>query len=178
MSDATDRPAGPDAARAGTGPAGSPDPDPDPDAWARACREDLAAEQARRREQYGPETGNAAEELRRLVDAVADKVTSLGAPLAGAAAQGAAQQVAQQLLTQAKAAAQPVIERNPQFFGHLAAAGQELLAAYRAAVVGQESHWTRTSAQPEAGGGATTAETTKGHGGDDGPSGSERIDLD
>lgn len=57
MSEATDRPA-------------------DDDAWAQACAEDLAAEKARRRAEYGPPPGSAAEELRKLVDAVADKVSS------------------------------------------------------------------------------------------------------
>lgn len=57
MSEATDRPV-------------------DDDAWAKACAEDLEAEKARRRAQHGPPPGSAAEELRKLVDAVADKVAS------------------------------------------------------------------------------------------------------
>ncbi|MYV63595.1 hypothetical protein GTW37_34930, partial [Streptomyces sp. SID4931] len=120
MSEATDRPV-------------------DGDAWADACAEDLAAEKARRRAQYGPPPGSAAEELRKLVDAVADKVSSLQTPLLGVAAQGAVQQA----IRQARSAVEPVIERNPQVFDHLAAAGNELLAAYRSAVEGQESRWTR-----------------------------------
>ncbi|MGW7413316.1 DUF5304 domain-containing protein [Streptomyces sp. NPDC054863] len=127
MSEATDRP---DESQAY-----------DADAWATACEEDLAAEKARRRAQYGPQSGSAAEELRRLMDAVADKVSSFQSPLLGMAAQG----VAQQFVQQAKAVVEPVVERNPQVFDHLAAAGNELLAAYRSAVAGHEQRWTKES---------------------------------
>ncbi|MFH8367310.1 DUF5304 domain-containing protein [Streptomyces sp. NPDC018031] len=112
----------------------------DPDAWQRACAEDLAAERARRRARdAGAEPGSAAEELRKLAEAVAEKVSALQAPLAGTAVHGAVQQ----LIAQAKAAVEPVIERNPEVFDHLATAGTELLAAYRAAVAGQEQRWTK-----------------------------------
>ncbi|MEV7423675.1 MULTISPECIES: DUF5304 domain-containing protein [unclassified Streptomyces] len=159
---------------------------PDADAWATACAEDLEAEKARRRAAYGPPPGSAAEELRKLVDAVADKVSSLQNPLFGMAAQGAVQQ----FIHQAKAAVEPVIERNPDVFDHLAAAGGELLAAYRSAVEGQEARWTRDDAP------APTAETRKsedpsdprgdsadrpgnnGDGKDEGPASDGHIDLD
>ncbi|MGW8987043.1 DUF5304 domain-containing protein [Streptomyces parvus] len=156
MSEATDRPV-------------------DGDAWADACAEDLAAEKARRRAQYGPPPGSAAEELRKLVDAVADKVSSLQTPLLGVAAQGAVQQA----IRQARSAVEPVIERNPQVFDHLAAAGNELLAAYRSAVEGQESRWTRTTegASGTAGPSKKAADDPSDPR-DEGPSGSERIDLD
>ncbi|MDN0194730.1 DUF5304 domain-containing protein [Streptomyces sp. S.PNR 29] len=114
----------------------------DADAWATACAEDLAAEQARRRAQYGPPPGSAAEELKKFVDAVADKLSGLQSPLFGAVAGPAAQQVVRQVVQQAKAAVEPVIERNPDVFDHLAAAGSELLAAYRSAVQAQEKRWT------------------------------------
>ncbi|WP_399217944.1 DUF5304 family protein [Streptomyces sp. SAJ15] len=115
--------------------------DLDPDAWRYACEEDLAAERARRaREKAADEQpASAAEELRRLAEAVAEKVAAFQAPIAGPAVQGAVQQ----LIAQAKAAVEPVIERNPEVFDHLAAAGSELLAAYRAAVAGQEQRWTQ-----------------------------------
>ncbi|GAA4923008.1 DUF5304 domain-containing protein [Streptomyces coeruleoprunus] len=147
MSDATDR--------------------PDADAWAQACEEDLAAERARRRGHSAPPPGSAAEELRKLVDAVADKVSSLGVPLLGAGPQHAVRT----FVDQARSAIEPVIERNPQVFDHLAAAGSELLAAYRSAVQGHEHRWThgpRQSAAPE-------GDERKNDGG---PSGSEHIDLD
>lgn len=114
----------------------------DADAWATAAAEDLAAEKARRRTQYGPPPGSAAEELRKLVDTVADKLSGLQSPLLGQVAGPAAQQVVKQVVQQAKAAVEPVIERNPDVFDHLAAAGAELLAAYRSAVAGAEARWT------------------------------------
>ncbi|TLS41320.1 hypothetical protein FE633_36900 [Streptomyces montanus] len=135
----------------------------DADAWAKACAEDLAAEKARRRGQYGRPPGSAAEELRKLVDTVADRLSGLQSPLFGAVAGGAAQQMVNQVVQQAKAAVEPVIERNPDVFDHLAAAGSELLAAYRSAVEAQERRWTRDSG-PE------------GPGEESGPG--EHIDLD
>lgn len=129
-------------------------PTSDADAWAKACAEDLAAEKVRRRAEHGRPPGSAAEELRKLVDAVADKLSGLQTPLFGAAASG----VVQQAVQQAKAAVEPVIERNPEVFDHLAAAGSELLAAYRSAVEAQERRWTGSSGE------------------DQGPG--ERIDLD
>ncbi|MEV3990772.1 DUF5304 domain-containing protein [Streptomyces sp. NPDC049837] len=136
----------------------------DADAWAKACAEDLAAERARRRGTESPPPGAAAEELRKLVDAVADKVASLRTPLLGTGAQSAVQQ----FVSQAKAAVEPVIERNPQVFDHLAAAGHELLAAYRSAVEGQERRWTR---------GPDTPPTGRKED-DGGPGPTEHIDLD
>lgn len=158
MSDATERPA--DAQGTDV-----PVTDIDPDAWEHACAEDLAAEKARRKAQEGggEEPGSAAEELRKLADAVAEKLAGLQTPLAGTAVEGAVQQ----LIAGAKAAVEPVIERNPDVFEHLAGAGSELLAAYRAAVTGQEQRWTQSGE----GGGSSR--------GDEGQSSSsEHIDLD
>ncbi|MEU8589907.1 DUF5304 domain-containing protein [Streptomyces sp. NPDC048664] len=107
---------------------------PASDAWAKACAEDLAAEKARRRAESGQPPTSAADELRKLVDVVADKLSGMQSPLFGAAASGMVQQV--------RAAVEPVIERNPEVFDHLAAAGSELLAAYRSAVEGHERRWT------------------------------------
>lgn len=152
MSEATDRPV-------------------DDDAWAQACAEDLAAEKARRRAEYGPPPGSAAEELRKLVDAVADKLGSLQTPLLGVAAQGAVQQV----IKQAKSAVEPVIERNPDVFDHIAAAGSELLAAYRSAVEGQERRWTQGAGDP-AGTEKKADDSTDPR--DEGPGAGEHIDLD
>ncbi|MDQ0842225.1 DUF5304 domain-containing protein [Streptomyces sp. V1I6] len=140
---------------------------PDADAWAAACEEDLEQERARRRAEYGQPPGSAAEELRKLFDVVAEKVSSFQSSLPGMAAQSAVQQ----FVTQAKAAVEPVIERNPQVFDHLAAAGGELLAAYRSAVEGQERRWTQRPA------GSQDAKNTDDPR-DEGPGGSEHIDLD
>ncbi|WP_052865799.1 DUF5304 domain-containing protein [Streptomyces niger] len=156
----------------------------DDDAWEQACAEDLAAERARRRAEHGRQPGSAAEELRKLAEAVGDRLAGIQLPgaVGGVAAKGAVNH----LLQQAKAAVEPVIERNPEVFDHLAAAGSELLAAYRSAVEAGERRWTRDAA----GGRDATARgphadpaegTDGGPRGDDGPagtSGSERIDLD
>ncbi|MFI5617318.1 DUF5304 domain-containing protein [Streptomyces sp. NPDC051567] len=167
MSEATDRPT-------------------DDDAWAKACAEDLAAERERlRREPGAEETGTAAQELFRLLDAVTDKVSALNSPFLGAAAQGAVRHFADQ----AKAVAKPVVERNPEVFDHLAAAGSELLAAYRSAVGGHESRWTRdrppaAGQEPPSGPGRTAHGEGPGgqphEGPDEGPDGGPagRIDLD
>ncbi|WP_129839369.1 DUF5304 family protein [Streptomyces sp. RFCAC02] len=172
---------------------------PDPDAWATAAEEDLRAERARRRARAGAPPGDAAEEFRRLADAVTDRLTELGL----GAATGP-------LAARARAVLEPVVERNAEAFQHLANAGQELLAAYRAAALSQEGRWTRAAQEPDrpgtagprdgagrTGGGTDGADSgtdsgteTGGAGsgdggvrgeGDDGPSGagpSQRIDLD
>ncbi|MFF3242548.1 DUF5304 domain-containing protein [Streptomyces sp. NPDC002870] len=139
-------------------------PSVDDDAWAKACAEDLEAEKARRRAQYGPPPGSAGEELRKFLDAVADKVSSFQSSLPGLAAQN----TVQQLVNQAKAAVEPVIERNPEVFDHLTAAGGELLAAYRSAVEGHERRWTQRP----------TVSKDDQDPRDDGPGASEHIDLD
>lgn len=144
--------------------AGDRDAQPDADAWSAACEEDLASEKARRRADYGHRPASAAEELRRLADAVTEKIGEFGKPLGGAAGSAAAQGVAQQFVAQAKAAIEPVVERNPQVFDHLATAGGELLAAYRAAVQESERRWTSSGTGSQPGGGAGAGE--------------ERIDLD
>lgn len=143
----------------------------DADAWATACAEDLQAEKERRRARYGPPPGSAAEELRRLVDTVADRLSGLQSPLLGAVAGPAAQQMVRQVVQQAKAAVEPVIERNPDVFDHLAAAGGELLAAYRSAVQAQERRWTAgRDGEPDRRG--------ERRDGDGGTGSGERIDLD
>ncbi|MFE6804520.1 DUF5304 domain-containing protein [Streptomyces sp. NPDC057681] len=161
MSDATEQPA----------------PEADADAWEKACAEDLAGEKARRRAEHGPPPGSAAEELRKLVDAVAEKLSGLQTPLLGAVAQGTAQQVVSQVVKQAKAAVEPVVERNPEVFDHLAAAGNELLAAYRSAVERQEQRWTQRSSGAPAGQ-AAGDDTDPRDEGPEGPSKGEHIDLD
>ncbi|MFF0476215.1 DUF5304 domain-containing protein [Streptomyces sp. NPDC004284] len=153
----------------------------DSDAWAKACAEDLEAEKARRRAQRADGPGSPAEEFRKLFEAVADKVAGgFGNPLLG----GQAAQTVQQLVNQAKAVVEPVVERNPQVFDHLAAAGSELLAAYRSAVEGHETRWTRGGAVPDDDDPRRDADTPgKGdpedHRKDDeGPGTGQHIDLD
>ncbi|MFB7506777.1 DUF5304 domain-containing protein, partial [Streptomyces broussonetiae] len=91
--------------------------------------------------------GSAAEELKKFVDTVAEKLSGLQSPLLGGLAGPAAQQMVRQAVQQARAAVEPVVERNPEVFDHLAAAGGELLAAYRSAVQGQEGRWTARTAE-------------------------------
>ncbi|MET7682177.1 DUF5304 domain-containing protein [Streptomyces sp. NPDC005423] len=148
----------------------------DADAWATACAEDLAAEKARRRTQYGPPPGSAAEELRRLVDTLSEKLSGLHSPLLGQLAGPAAQQVVRQVVQQAKAAVEPVIERNPDVFDHLAAAGTELLAAYRSAAQAQEQRWTARDRPPGTAKETKDTADRRDRGEDPGPG--ERIDLD
>ena len=93
----------------------------------------------------------------------------------------------QQVIRPAKSAVEPVIERDPDLFDHLAAAGNELLAAYRSAVEGQEGRWTRGT---EGAGGtlhrhripppapSRKAANDPSDPRDEGPGGSEHIDLD
>jgi Family of unknown function (DUF5304) len=182
--------AGPDTGagpqRTAPGRAEPPAGAPDADAWAAACAEDLAAEKARRRARQGPPPGSAAEELRRLADAVAERLgglSGIAAPLFGAAAQG----TAQQLVRQARAAVEPVLERHPEVLDHLAAAGSELLAAYRSAVTAQEGGWTRGAegggpgreAPAEPGDARPTGpQKAPGDGPESGCGPGERIDLD
>ena len=156
-------------------------PESEADAWATACEEDLAAEKARRRAEYGQQPVNPAEDLRRLADAVSEKVAELGKPFAGTVASAAAQGVAQQFIAQARAAIEPVVERNPNVFDHLTAAGGELLAAYRAAVQDAEGRWT--AGDPGSADRAGPADpgipaVSGGRPDTAGPGGVERIDLD
>ncbi len=121
--------------------------------------------------------GSAAEELRKLVDTVAEKLSGLQSPLFGAVAGPAAQQVVRQVVQQAKAAVEPVIERNPDVFDHLAAAGNELLAAYRSAVQHQERRWT-TGTAGEAGPRDPRDLDGRRDDGDEGTGPGQRIDVD
>ncbi|MFF3495002.1 DUF5304 domain-containing protein [Streptomyces sp. NPDC002795] len=152
-------------------------PQVDDDAWEKACAEDLEEERARRRAEYGPPPGSAAEELKKLVDAVTDKLSSVQAPFLGSVAQGTAEQVAKQAVRQARSVIEPVIDRNADVFDHLAAAGSELLAAYRSAVEGQESRWTQRTQEPAPPRDAKDAEDPKDPKDEGGPGG-EHIDLD
>jgi Family of unknown function (DUF5304) len=114
---------------------------PDADAWAKASAEDAAAEHARRRAEAGLGPGSAAEELRRFADAVTEAVSvRLRSPAVQIAAQG--------VISQVRSVVEPIKERNPDVFDHLASAGAELLAAYRSAVAGAEARWTAGDRTP------------------------------
>ncbi|WP_405580541.1 DUF5304 family protein [Streptomyces sp. NBC_01190] len=114
---------------------------PDADAWAKASAEDIAAEHARRRAEGGQGpggAGSAGEELRRLAEAVGDAVTER----LGALGNPAVQMAAESVISQVRSVVEPIVERNPDVFDHLSAAGAELLAAYRSAVTRAEARWT------------------------------------
>lgn len=109
-------------------------PAADADAWSKACAEDIADQASKRRVRQAYQPGSAADELRKLADAVAGKVQELRSPIAGLPAQ--------MLISQAKSVLGQARDRNPDLFDHLAAAGSELLAAYRSAVDTHERSWT------------------------------------
>jgi hypothetical protein len=121
-----------------------PDPPSDADAWAKACEEDLAAERARRRASAGP--GDAvSEELRRLLGTVAEQAGRLGT-LAGGVAVG---MTAEGLVERARTALDPVLDRNTEVIDHLARAGDEMIAACRAAFIPQQQQSSETTASEE-----------------------------
>lgn len=138
----------------------------DEDVWAEVVAEDAAAQAAARQqaeqrekearqdaadedpfggsgagEGLGPDLGPLVDEVRRLASAVGERMQEASRALG--TGEGLDRLAA------------PLKERHPEVYRHLAAAGGELLAAYRAAVSGHERRWS----------------TEK-------PSGSERIDLD
>ncbi|MFX4293805.1 DUF5304 family protein [Streptomyces bohaiensis] len=124
----------------------------DDDAWATACEEDLAAERARRR--AAGRGSEPVDELRHFFDTVTRRI--------GQVAGGPAGWVATDAADKARAAVDPVLERHRDTIGHLARAGDELAAAFRAAFTPQQ--------QPDSGG-RTAAES--GEGPDSGDSGAE-----
>ncbi|MFJ2777803.1 DUF5304 family protein [Kitasatospora sp. NPDC087315] len=75
---------------------------------------------------FGPELGPLVDEVRRLATAVGQKAQEAGA----------------ETLISLASLADQLREKQPEVYGHLAAAGGELLAAYRAAVAGHEHRWT------------------------------------
>jgi hypothetical protein len=138
----------------------------DEDVWAQAVAEDAQQqreEQARRArpqgedeqgadsgpkppagDLFGSELGPLVEEVRKFAAAVGGKVDEA----ASAFGAGDGMRGLQQL-------AAPLRGKHPEVYGHLIAAGGELLAAYRAAVTASERRWTASK-----------------------PSGTEHIDLD
>ncbi|MFC5662089.1 DUF5304 family protein [Kitasatospora misakiensis] len=83
---------------------------------------------------FGPELGPLVDEVRRFASAVGEK----------------AQEASAETLISLAGLADRLREKQPEVYGHLAAAGTELLAAYRAAVTGRERRWTAgESARPE-----------------------------
>lgn len=77
---------------------------------------------------FGTELGPLVDEVRRFASTVSEKVTSLSS------GQSDPMEVLQNL-------AAPLRSKSPAVYGHLLAAGGELIAAYRAAVSASERRW-------------------------------------
>ncbi|MGW6914026.1 DUF5304 family protein [Kitasatospora sp. NPDC054939] len=75
---------------------------------------------------FGPELGPLVDEVRRFAGTLGQKAQEAGADA----------------LITLSGLTDRLRERQPEVYGHLAAAGGELLAAYRAAVAGHERDWT------------------------------------
>ena len=138
----------------------------DEDVWAQAVADDAKQQQDLRREQqdplrkepgqdadagpapsgdlFGPELGPLVDEVRKFASAIGGKVDEAASALGGGDGMRGLQQLAA-----------PLRSKHPEVYGHLIAAGGELLAAYRAAVTASERRWTASK-----------------------PSGTEHIDLD
>jgi len=139
----------------------------DEDVWAQAVAEDAQQqrEQQARRAQpqqgedggaasgdpksstgdlFGPELGPLVDEVRKFAAAVGGKVDEAASALGAGDGMRGLQQLAA-----------PLRSKHPEVYGHLIAAGGELLAAYRAAVTASERRWSAAK-----------------------PSGTEHIDLD
>jgi hypothetical protein len=83
------------------------------------------------------ELGPLVEEVRRLAGAVGDRVQEVSRNLQGLGGLGDLG-----LSGGLDQLAAPIREKHPEVYRHLAAAGGELLAAYRAAVSGHERRWS------------------------------------
>jgi len=120
--------------RAESAPGAESEPEPEPDAGARSQSGDASDPLSRLLggDAFGAELGPLVDEVRKLAFSVTDRLQQ--AQRASRAASSAAEGIEQ--LTA------PLRERHPEVYRHLAAAGGELLAAYRAAVSGHERRWS------------------------------------
>ncbi|MFC1416785.1 DUF5304 family protein [Streptacidiphilus cavernicola] len=82
-------------------------------------------------ELFGPELGPLVEEVRKFASSLGEKVTAVSSAVGGGDSLGALQNLAA-----------PLRSKHPEVYGHLIAAGGELLAAYRSAVQSSERRWT------------------------------------
>ncbi|MGW4891128.1 DUF5304 family protein [Kitasatospora sp. NPDC004240] len=81
---------------------------------------------------FGPELGPLVDEVRRFATTVGQK----------------AQEASAETLISLAGLTDRLRERRPEVYGHLLAAGGELVAAYRAAVAGHERRWTAGETRP------------------------------
>lgn len=82
-------------------------------------------------ELFGPELSPLVDEVRKFVTTVGEKVSSASESISKGDSLGAMQDLAA-----------PLRVKHPEVYGHLIAAGGELLAAYRSAVAASEKRWT------------------------------------
>ncbi|MFC1435817.1 DUF5304 family protein [Streptacidiphilus sp. N1-3] len=80
---------------------------------------------------FGPELSPLVDEVRRFATSVGEKVTEASASFSSGDSLGALQNLAA-----------PLRVKHPEVYGHLIAAGGELIAAYRSAVSASERRWT------------------------------------
>ncbi|MFC1406206.1 MULTISPECIES: DUF5304 family protein [Streptacidiphilus] len=80
---------------------------------------------------FGPELTPLVDEVRRFASTLGERVNAASAAASSGDSLGALQNLAA-----------PLRSKHPEVYGHLIAAGGELLAAYRAAVSASEKRWT------------------------------------
>jgi hypothetical protein len=88
-------------------------------------------------ELFGSELSPLVEEVRRLATTVGEKVSAASASVSSGDHLGALQDLAA-----------PLRVKHPEVYGHLIAAGGELIAAYRSAVSASEKRWTAEKPKP------------------------------
>ena len=86
---------------------------------------------------FGPELSPLVDEVRRFATSVGEKVTEASASFSSGDSLGALQNLAA-----------PLRVKHPEVYGHLIAAGGELIAAYRSAVSASERRWTAEKRGP------------------------------
>jgi hypothetical protein len=80
---------------------------------------------------FGPELTPLVDEVRRFATTLGERVSAASTAASNGDSLGALQNLAA-----------PLRSKHPEVYGHLIAAGGELLAAYRAAVSASEKRWT------------------------------------
>ena len=80
---------------------------------------------------FGPELSPLVDEVRKFASSLGEKVTAVSSAVGSGDSLGALQNLAA-----------PLRSKHPEVYGHLIAAGGELLAAYRSAVSASERRWT------------------------------------
>ncbi len=114
---------------ASTPPASEPTPAVKAEAAKPAAKQEVASDPMA--ELFGPELSPLVEEVRRFTSSVGEKVAAVSSAVGSGDSLGALENLAA-----------PLRSKHPEVYGHLIAAGGELLAAYRSAVSASERRWT------------------------------------